>query len=121
MKYSHQKFDIYPIWLCPHKCVTTEPQGMLSGSEEMYVDVGLYGPMMESFRQPNFDHVEALRDLEGYMRKINGFQALYATTEMTRTEWAQMFDQKLYNLNRKKYGAEGVFMDAYEKVKRPNK
>jgi len=121
LKYSLNKFDIYPIWLCPHKCVTTSPQGMLNGTESMYVDIGLYGPAVVAFRDPNYESVKALRELEGYLRSIRGYQALYATTEMTRDEWCDMFDQELYNKNRKKYEAEGVFMDAYDKVKKPTK
>ena len=30
-----------------------------------------------------------------------------------------MFDGTLYQKARKKYGAEGAFMDVYDKVKRP--
>jgi delta24-sterol reductase len=75
---------------------------------------------MTSAGQP-FEHVQGLRDLEAYLRTIGGYQALYATTEMTRSEWETMFHQENYRNCRKKYGAEGVFIDAYDKVKKPTK
>ena len=35
-----------------------------------------------------------------------------------REEFEKMFDRKLYREVRKKWGAEGVFMDTYDKIKR---
>jgi hypothetical protein len=51
MNYCHDHYEMYPVWLCPHKTVKTEPEGMLIPQDktvkewEMYVDIGLYGPV----------------------------------------------------------------------------
>jgi hypothetical protein len=37
---------------------------------------------------------------------------------MSKSEWEEMFHQDLYRKCREKYGAKGVFMDAYDKVKK---
>lgn len=120
----HREFECYPLWLCGHKTFRTEPQGMLSPSdpnldEEMFVDVGAWfvpGPVR---RGEPWDGRQAVRNMEKWLREHHGYQCLYAVTEQTREEFWQMFDPTLYREVRKKYGAEGVFMDTYDKVKRP--
>jgi delta24-sterol reductase len=50
------------------------------------------------------------------VREMNGYQALYADTYMTRDEFYQMFDHNLYNQLRKKYGCEKAFPEVYDKI-----
>jgi len=124
MNYCNTNFNMFPLWICPHKTVRTNPEGMLRPFDEkqkeweMYVDIGLYGPAGPAKRGLPFDTVKSLRELESYLRKNGGYQALYATTEMTRSEWEEMFHQDLYKKCRLKYGGQGVFIDAYDKVKK---
>lgn len=51
----------------------------------MYVDVGIYG-VPEKCRDPTFewDHVTCHKKAEEFIRKIGGFQALYAQTYQSR-------------------------------------
>lgn len=41
---------------------------------------------------------------------------LYADMYMTREEFRQMFDHKLYDQTRKKYNCEDAFPEVYDKV-----
>jgi hypothetical protein len=52
----------------------------------MYVDVGIYGTPAKLKQDPlaEWDHVECHKDAEKFLRKIGGFQALYANTYQTR-------------------------------------
>jgi delta24-sterol reductase len=124
IEFFHREFECYPLWLCAHKTFRTKPQGMIRPSspelaEEMFVDIGAWQVPGFVKRKETWSGKEAVRNMERWLRKIGGFQCLYAVTEQTRAEFWQMFDPKLYNEVRKKYGAEGAFMDVYDKVKRP--
>lgn len=130
LEFFDQTFRSYPMWLCAHKTIKTNPQGFLkpqilssksnnnnNNAEneeefEMYVDVGMYYiPGVKDY------HAEsALKSMESWLRQNRSYQALYAQTHMTREEYRQMFDCTLYDKLRVKYGASGVFMDAYDKV-----
>ena len=132
IEFFHKNFECYPLWLCPHKLCFTSPQGMLRPSKEavarglvkpgkweQYVDIGCYyspGPIL---RGEEYDCVQARKNYEQFLIENSGYQALYAITEMTRDQWATMFDTELYDKCRTKYDAVGWFMDAYDKVCRP--
>jgi len=132
VEFYHKNFECYPLWLCPHKLCYTKEQGMLRpsaeatrrgavrpGGFEQYVDIGCYyspGPVL---RGEAYDCAQARRNYEAFLIANSGYQALYAITEMTREQWATMFDTTLYEACRKRYDAEGWFMDAYDKVCRP--
>lgn len=124
---SHELYDIYPLWLCPHLVYKTEPQGALrapqQGDLEMYVDLVFFfvtqgiwytpGPWL---RGQEFDGRAATRKFEAWLRRHRGYQATYAVSEQTRQEFWEMFDSHLYKDVREKYGAVGVFVDSYDKI-----
>jgi len=117
LKSSLQKFDdlvqIYPIWLCPFK-LPANP-GMLQTSankEKMFVDVGVYGVP----KRPDFDVVKVTRKIEDFVRKVGGFQMMYADSYMTREEFRDMFDHTLYDIMRKRLNCAGSFPEVYDKV-----
>lgn len=120
----HREFECYPLWMCAHKTFRTAHQGMLSPSEpgvseEMFVDVGAWQVPRPVKRKEPWDGRAAVRNFEAWLRENHGYQCLYAVTEQTRAEFWQMFDRTLYDAVRRKYGAEGAFMDVFDKVKRP--
>jgi delta24-sterol reductase len=121
----HREFECYPLWLCAHRTIRSQPAGMINPSlpdvdEEMYVDIGAWQtPGMVKRGEP-WDGREAVRKMEAWLRGHGGFQTLYAVTEQTRSEFWQMFDRTLYEQVRTRYGALGAFMDVYDKIKRPN-
>eukprot|EP00088_Acartia_fossae_P056690 TRINITY_DN66049_c0_g1_i1.p1 TRINITY_DN66049_c0_g1~~TRINITY_DN66049_c0_g1_i1.p1 ORF type:complete len:308 (+),score=8.16 TRINITY_DN66049_c0_g1_i1:83-925(+) len=127
---AHEVYEVYPVWFCPHISKRVEPQGMLKNpvelrdgqevevEEEFGVDIGLWGVPGKVFRDEPWDHVRSTRTIEAWLRKNRGYQALYAVTEMQRDEFWAMFDKTLYDKCRKKFKAEGVFMDVYDKLKK---
>ncbi|KJE93394.1 24-dehydrocholesterol reductase [Capsaspora owczarzaki ATCC 30864] len=120
LTYFDKTFRCYPIWLCGHRTYKTEPQGALKPAAslpkgqnyEMYVDVGMY--FIPGVK--NYEAEKSLREMESWLIDNRGYQALYAQTHMTRAQFRQMFDCTLYDKLRAKHNAEGVFMDAYDKV-----
>ncbi len=118
-----REFEVYPLWLCAHKMFRTRPQGMLApsrdaGDTEMFVDVGLWQVPGFVKRGETWDGHQAVRNMEAWARAHNAYQCLYAVTEQRQDEFWRMFDRTLYARVRSTYGAEGAFMDVYEKVRR---
>uniref|UniRef100_A0A2P2HY56 Delta(24)-sterol reductase n=2 Tax=Hirondellea gigas TaxID=1518452 RepID=A0A2P2HY56_9CRUS len=112
----HQEVQIYPIWLCPF-LLPSRP-GMLQsvGDEDrFYVDIGTYGvPHVADFKP-----VETTRRVEKFVRENNGFQMLYADSYLTREEFRQMFDHKLYDKLRQQLPeTTKAFPEVYDKVNR---
>jgi len=117
LKDSLETFDrevqIYPIWLCPFK-LPPNP-GMLnsrSDSDKMFVDVGVYGVP----KRPGFDAEKITRNVEEFVRNVNGFQMMYADSYMTKEEFRAMFDHTLYDRQREKLACRGKFPEVYDKV-----
>uniref|UniRef100_A0A7S1XAP7 Delta(24)-sterol reductase n=1 Tax=Compsopogon caeruleus TaxID=31354 RepID=A0A7S1XAP7_9RHOD len=134
LEVSHDLFDIYPIWLNAHRLYKTSMGTMLdceSGHDaaplrgpgdtadaQMYTDVGIWGVPKPIVRGELYDGAQAQSALEQFLIQHHGYQALYAVTEMSEKDFWTMFDAKLYNEVREKYGSVGVFMDIYYKVHR---
>lgn len=121
----HKVFDVYPIWLAPMKMSRTEPPGMAGpapgtpGGQEMFVDVGAFFSIPGAVRRGEpWDHRQAHRRLEAWLRDHGGYQAPYGLSEMTDEEFRQMFDCTLYDQVRHTCGAEGTFVDILQKLKR---
>ena len=119
-----REFECYPLWICAHRTFRTTPQGMIGPSspdlnEEMFVDIGAWQVPRFVKRKEAWNGHDAVRKMEKWLREHRAYQCLYAVTEQTREEFWQMFDRTLYDAVRLKYGAEGAFMDVFDKVKRP--
>lgn len=85
-----------------------------TSGERMYVDVGVYGvPKVRDFKP-----VETTRDIEEFVRKVKGYQMLYADTYATRSEFRQMFDHCLYDKVRDRLQCKTAFPEVYDKVKK---
>ncbi|KAI9354634.1 24-dehydrocholesterol reductase [Zopfochytrium polystomum] len=110
---AHQAFEVYPVWLCPHAVLKTTPQGAIrapkDGAEiEQYVDIGIWGVPGPVPRGEAFSAHDAGREYETWLRKNRGYQAMYGITEMNEARVPR-------DAVRKKYGCEGVFMDAAQR------
>ncbi len=122
LAYFDEIFDAYPLWLCPMLIRRTKPSGAVApepeaGEHEMYVDVGVFlvpGPVA---RGEDYSALAATRKMEKFLLARRGYQALYAVTQMTRQDFNRMFERSLHERVRHAYGAEGVFMDTYDKVR----
>ncbi|XP_073958786.1 delta(24)-sterol reductase-like [Choristoneura fumiferana] len=111
----HDKFRVYPIWLCPFKVPNNPGQLRVSGDWQMFVDIGVYGVP----KAPGFETVSATRSVENFVTKEKGFQMLYADTYTTREEFRQMFDHTLYDRVRDTLPyCKEAFPEIYGKVNR---
>lgn len=125
LDFSHQKFQIYPIWVCPvrlyhhgenegfiHNPVDTEQ----FGESSMYVDVGIYGIPRAVEEQKSWDMIGISREFEKFTASRKGFHLLYADIFMNRNEFRDMFNHNNYEKVREKYNASQAFPEVYEKV-----
>lgn len=111
----HKEIELYPLWLCPFMLYNNpgfiHPEG---NADEMYVDIGAYGAPKAS----GFQAVQATKNLEAYVKKVKGFQMLYADTYLTEEDFREMFDHSLYDKMRKELKCENAFPEVYGKVNR---
>lgn len=130
-----ESFQVYPIWLCPHRMfklpvktmVFPEPgfehhhrQGDTSYAQ-MFTDIGVYyspGPVL---RGEEFNGEEAVHRVEQWLIENHGFQPQYAVSELSEKDFWRMFDGSLYEQCRRKYGCVGTFMSVYYKSKKGKK
>jgi len=119
LSFFNDNYDIYPLWMCPHKVFNTEPyQGFLKpskkipvGDYQMFIDIGAYAAPKKAF-----NHMVDMPRAEKFVRDHHGYQALYAHTYMTYEEFREMFDHTLYDEMRRKYNCENAFPEVYDKV-----
>ncbi|MBI2031402.1 MAG: FAD-binding oxidoreductase [Candidatus Levybacteria bacterium] len=106
--------NIYPIWICPGwvaKKYDKLSPGYLSNN--FIIDIGVWGKT-----QGDFEHLVKLnRDLEKTLTEYKGRKVLYAHSYYPKDEFWKIYDFKWYEKLRKKYKAEKVFPDVYEKTK----
>ncbi|KAI9179463.1 hypothetical protein H9P43_004786 [Blastocladiella emersonii ATCC 22665] len=95
----------------------TTPAGSMTPphpAEQLYVDIGAYGIPTA----PNFHHERSLARLEEFVRSVQGYQALYADSMMSRAELRQMFDHRLFDEMRAKHKVGTLLPDVWDKVNR---
>ena len=117
-------FGIYPLWVCPTRLTRPDRPGFLRIPEPepgedhvMFVDVGAYGiPRAVRAKQP-WQARTVLRAMEAWVRRVGGFQMLYADMFMSRSEFEAMFDHAGYRAARERFGAVGAFPEVFEKVR----
>jgi len=118
---SAELFDIHPLWVCPVRLFDHSPhEGFLrnpanGAASRMFVDLGIYG-LPAGADTGAFNQVKASRRLEKFVRDCDAFQMLWADICMTRDEFEQMFEHRLYRAMRRKHKAEGAFPEVYDKV-----
>ena len=116
IEFYHQECQVYPVWLCPAKCMDTGPiqaNKDPDSQDPIFVDIGLYGFSPKE----NFQPIEALKKMEKFTRQHSGYQGLYAETLMTKEEFEAMFDGTHYLTVRKSLPmCEEVFPEVYDKV-----
>lgn len=113
LDYSDKKLGIYPIWLCPVRPALSEQK--LSPhyiKDNILVDIGIWGQSEEYLKDP----IKINKDFEGFAGKNNSKKMLYAHSYYTEDEFWDIYDKTWYRKLRKKYKAEGVFPDIWQKV-----
>lgn len=114
-----ENYRVYPLWLCPTALPKAGAgQGGIVESktgtkDNMYIDIGAYGVPGNK----DYDAKRCGRAVEDYVRKVGGYQLLYADTYMTREEFEEMFDHTLYRKVRSKTpDGTKAFPEIYDKV-----
>ncbi|GAM84975.1 hypothetical protein ANO11243_029780 [Dothideomycetidae sp. 11243] len=124
--YTHDKFGIYPLWLCPLK---TQPgpsfHPHLSGShaadspDGIMMNIGLWGwaPAPPPGVSKKDNYLALNRDLESKLAALGGKKWLYAKTFYPEHEFwnDHVGGREWYDALREKYHATGL-PDAYEKT-----
>ena len=104
------------VCVCVYVQVKATPvRGMINPTgtvDEMYVDMGAYG----NPKTADYHHVTTSRAVEEHVRKVGGFQALYADCYMTREEFRDMFDHGTLDRLRDQYACTKAFPEPYDKV-----
>jgi FAD/FMN-containing dehydrogenase len=115
LRYVDDKLGIYPLWLLPLK-PSGEPLdkfGLSFTNEDLVINVGVWGKTAAT----NFNEfVEVNRDFEKAVFKLNGRKTLYAHAYYPEGEFWQLYDKTHYDFLRKKYRAERIFENLYDKV-----
>jgi delta24-sterol reductase len=82
----------------------------------LFYDLGIYGIPQAIREGKPFDGVHLARKMENFTTEQGGAPFLYAQTFFTKEEFESTFDLTLYRLARKKWKAEGAFVDLFTKV-----
>ncbi|MGK5630830.1 FAD-binding oxidoreductase [Streptomyces sp. URMC 123] len=120
----HDIFEVDKLWICPAALTRTEPPGLVgpepgaaAGERQLFMDVAVVydvpGPVR---RGEPWDPRSATRRFEAWVAEHHGYEAPYVLSGLTREEYRAMYDCSLYDRVRHAYGAEGVFVDAYDKI-----
>jgi delta24-sterol reductase len=110
----HKTLDIYPLWLCPGEFGRKQDKlspGYLNAKK--VIDVGVWGKLPGDYKKL----LQLNRSLEKTLIKLGGKKVLYAHQYYTEEEFWKIYDKAWYTKLRKKYKAETVFPDIYEKTK----
>lgn len=107
-----QQLGIFPIWLCPIKA-TNKPQKMSPHylAERLLIDIGLWGKPRGSK-----NIVQVNKTFERYLTEYGGRKMFYADSFYSENEFWKLYDKKWYQRMRKKYKAEAVFPNIWEKI-----
>lgn len=121
-KYLDETFGKYPLWICPLSMsgqAANAPsddslwtQGIADNGPDAMLNFGVWFP------GPRNRHtfVEANRDLEREVSRLNGRKWLYALTYHTEEEFWAIYEREKYDALRAKYSA-AYLPTVYDKVK----
>jgi len=116
-----QKFNIYPLWLCPLRSDGRSSMGhpkpytitnAADAYDGEYINIGVWGPYPSS----EDEYVRANRDIEAKMRELGGLKWLYSRVFYTEDEWWQVYDKQKYDALRWKLNASSL-PSIWDKVK----
>ncbi|KAI8938735.1 hypothetical protein NX059_004602 [Plenodomus lindquistii] len=124
-EYVDNKFQIYPLWLCPLRSDGRSSMGHPKpfhgpvnsvdnkGSYEgPYINIGVWGP----YPSTEAEYVRANREIEAKMQDLGGLKWLYSRVFYTEDEWWQIYDKSKYESLREKFNATSL-PSIWDKVK----
>lgn len=104
---------IYPLWLLPG--VLGDKHDKLSPGylrTDLGIDVGVWGKVQGDYQEL----VSLNRKIEKKLTFLGGRKVLYAHQYYPENEFWEIYDKKWYKNLRKKYYADIIFPDVYEKT-----
>ncbi len=113
LEYNENNLGVYPIWLCPVKPTKT-PQ-MLSPhciDDDMLIDVGIWGQTQKYLSNP----IQINKDFESFAVIKDARKMLYAHAYYSEQEFWNIYDKSWYDNLRKKYKADNIFPDVWQKT-----
>lgn len=112
MNYIDQKFQTYPLWLCPLKL---EKDWIMLSEEtpRTVINVGVWDNHAFVDRA---EFIAANRDLETVLRRLDGQKWFYAHAYYTEKEFWNIYNKQGYDALRKKYHAT-TLPSVYEKIR----
>lgn len=113
LDYVDRETGIYPLWILPGM-LASKGDRLSPGfiKTKLGIDVGVWGRPLNG-KDSLYD---LNRSLEAKLRELGGRKVLYAHNYYPRQEFWEIYDEKWYRGLRKKYFAETVFPDIYEKT-----
>jgi FAD/FMN-containing dehydrogenase len=111
--FAHEKFGIYPLWLCPLKegrVPTFHPHNRKTKSDQV-INVGLWGASSGD----RHEFIRKNRSLETKLKELGGMKWLYAQAFYTKQEFWETYDKEWYDRLREKYHAT-YLPTVYDKV-----
>lgn len=119
MDYIDKAIGIYPLWLLPGALASKKDKlspGFIK--TKLGIDVGVWGKPEIKFKADKDTNVliQLNRDIEKKLTELGGRKVLYAHQYYTEKEFWKIYDKDWYLGLRKKYFADAVFPDVYEKT-----
>lgn len=112
MKSVSNNWHIFPLWLCPLKPGGQDRLSPNTIKTNLVINVGVWGEVNHKFEE----FIKINKDFEILLGQNGGRKTLYAHSYYTREEFWKIYDLPWYSELRKKYHAEVVFPDIYDKV-----
>lgn len=110
---SEKKLEIFPIWLCPMKPAVEDQKLSPSFIEtDLIIDIGIWGQSDKYL----LDKIGLNRYFEIFAKELNSRKMLYAHAYYTEKEFWSIYEKKWYEHLRKKYFADKVFPDIWQKT-----
>lgn len=113
LQFVDNELHIYPLWLCPLRPGKDDKFSPNALETKLVINVGVWGEVDSDYT--NF--VQINRDVETKVVELQGRKVLYAHAYYSRHEFWKIYDKTCYETLRKKYFANSVFPDIYEKIK----
>jgi hypothetical protein len=113
LDYCDKNVKVYPIWLCPG-WAGDKKEKLSPGfiKTKFVIDVGVWGKVYKTYEE----FIKLNKDVENLVYKFKGRKVLYAHAYYSKEDFWRIYDKKWYETIRKKYFADKIFPDIYEKT-----
>jgi hypothetical protein len=111
MEWVNNTLHIFPLWICPLKPEQNAKLSPTNTESDLVINIGVWGRLPD-----DIDYLAINKALEKTASKLKGKKILYAHAYYSREEFWQIYDAEWYTTLRKKYHANQVFLDLYDKV-----